>query len=273
MSSERQTEANRKNAQLSTGPRTAEGKAQVASNALKHGLTGKQITLPNENPEDFDAFRVGLLDELRPDGELEGALAQKIVTDLWRLRRVPALEAAINRRGYKERIIDELETERRNLSDGLVEVVLGDRQAHADVVAKLKKTRSELDDPSMAVTIALQSYSKVLANLDRHEAALVRSLFRTRDELKRLQAIRAAERVATPAVVDVDVNITPEGAANPEAVSARVEPDATPIEDKKVHISFFITKSQRAQLLERGYSGDDIAKMKPAEAHKILGLV
>ena len=26
---------------------------------------------------------------------------------------------------------------------------------HADVVAKLKKTRSELDDPSMAVTIAL----------------------------------------------------------------------------------------------------------------------
>jgi hypothetical protein len=37
-------------------------------------------------------------------------------------------------------------------------------------------------------------------------------------------------------------------------------------------ISFFITQAQKALLRERGYSDDQIAKMKPAEAHRILGL-
>jgi hypothetical protein len=45
---------------------------------------------------------------------------------------------------------------------------------------------------------------------------------------------------------------------------------ATP--DNKAQISFFITKSQKIRLRERGYSDDAVAKMKPAEAHQILGL-
>ena len=57
MVSDRQMEANKQNAQRSTGPCTADGKARVALNALKHGLTGKQIVLPDEDPEDFDAFK------------------------------------------------------------------------------------------------------------------------------------------------------------------------------------------------------------------------
>ena len=82
MSSEQKIAANRINAQLNTGPRTADGKARVASNALKHGLTGKHIALANENPEDFDAFQVSLLNELNPNGELERTLAEKIIADL-----------------------------------------------------------------------------------------------------------------------------------------------------------------------------------------------
>jgi hypothetical protein len=51
------------------------------------------------------------------------------------------------------------------------------------------------------------------------------------------------------------------------------QPDATATdENRSSQVSFFITNSQKVQLRERGYSDDDIAKMKPAEAHKILGL-
>ena len=60
MSSDRQVNASKQNAQQSTGPCTADGKPRVASNALKHGLTGKQVVLPNENPEDFDPSRSAL---------------------------------------------------------------------------------------------------------------------------------------------------------------------------------------------------------------------
>jgi hypothetical protein len=99
--------------------------------------------------------------------------------------------------------------------------------------------------------------------------------------LQRLQAKRAGESVAAPDVVDVDVKIRQDEPANPEPISklpsedlipANVEPNPTPLGDKKAQVSFFITKSQKAQLRERGFSEDDIAKMKPGEAHKILGL-
>ena len=183
MSSEQKIAANRINAQLSTGPRTADGKARVASNALTHGLTGKQIVLPNENPDDFDAFRVGLLNELNPSGELEAVLAEKIVADLWRLRRVPVLEAALHKRGHQM---------------GLTEAGLAEA------------------DPSVVATWSLGMYAETFANLWRHEAALSRSWSRALHELQRLQAKRAGERVPAPAAVDVDVSIGGNGVVDPE---------------------------------------------------------
>jgi hypothetical protein len=41
--SSKKIEANRRNAQQSTGPKTAEGKANSAKNAVKHGIFVKQI--------------------------------------------------------------------------------------------------------------------------------------------------------------------------------------------------------------------------------------
>jgi hypothetical protein len=97
MSSERQIEANRLNAQRSTGPQTEEGKAKVASNALKHGLTGKRVALPGEDPNAYDAFLAHMIGALAPEGALEEVLAEKIVADAWRLKRIPEFEAALHR--------------------------------------------------------------------------------------------------------------------------------------------------------------------------------
>ena len=46
MSTCRQVEANRRNAEQSTGPKTPEGKAAARGNALKHGLSGAGVALP-----------------------------------------------------------------------------------------------------------------------------------------------------------------------------------------------------------------------------------
>src|SRR3979490_705097 len=55
MSTLKQIEANRLNAKKSTGPRTAEGKAAVRLNALKHGLFALDPIIEGENPVHFDA--------------------------------------------------------------------------------------------------------------------------------------------------------------------------------------------------------------------------
>ena len=52
MASEAQVRANRLNAQRSTGPRTAEGKAAVAQNAVKHGLLAEQAVNAAVESED-----------------------------------------------------------------------------------------------------------------------------------------------------------------------------------------------------------------------------
>jgi hypothetical protein len=56
MSSPAQILANRANAQESTGPRSAEGKAASRFNALKHGLDARSIVLPGEDPEEYAAL-------------------------------------------------------------------------------------------------------------------------------------------------------------------------------------------------------------------------
>lgn len=58
----------------------------------------------------------------------------------------------------------------------------------------------------------------------------------------------------------------------PSPAPLKIESDAILLEGNSAQVSFFITKSQKIQLRELGYSEDQIAKMKPAEAHSILGL-
>ncbi len=87
MATEAQIEANRANAQKSTGPRTPEGKALVSQNAITHGLLARAGVLPGEEEHEFAAHREGLLKQLRPGAPLEEVLADRIVDLSWRLQR------------------------------------------------------------------------------------------------------------------------------------------------------------------------------------------
>jgi hypothetical protein len=92
MTSEARVAANRRNAEKSTGPRTPEGKAVVAQNAVKHGLLARQAVLKDEDPQEFDLHRRRMLDRLAPDGPDQEALAERIVALWWRLKRAERMQ-------------------------------------------------------------------------------------------------------------------------------------------------------------------------------------
>ena len=216
MSSDRQIRANGINAQRSTGPRTLAGKIKVSGNALKHGLTARDVVLPGENPDDFDSFRADLLTSFDLQGALEGALGEMIVGYLWRLRRVPIFEAMLYKRGCAELLVrqaEELVSQYESTTDRMIALLrktgveASDKQAYQDAEQKLARARAQLDDPSFNVSRVLQTSPEPFRNLWRHESALARSLVRNMHELERLQAKRAGQYVPVPEVVDVDLKV------------------------------------------------------------------
>jgi hypothetical protein len=85
MASAAQIEANRKNAQKSTGPVTPEGKAKSGRNSIRHGLLSRVI------PIDAPGYRElldGLYTSLTPQNELERMLVDQIAITTMRLRRI-----------------------------------------------------------------------------------------------------------------------------------------------------------------------------------------
>lgn len=90
-----QLEANRANAQLSTGPKTAEGKAKVSPNAVKTGLTGRTVLLPGDDLAAYNALAERMRRLHVPVGQQEQEIVQSLVDIEWRLQRIPELESAI----------------------------------------------------------------------------------------------------------------------------------------------------------------------------------
>ena len=104
---------NRRNAQLSTGPKTALGKGKSALNAVKHGIFAKELlkNVSAEELQNFEVLKLGLVESLKPKDAMQAILCEKISVDIWRLRKVLALEQGAT----------QLETLKLN-SDSLVEL-------------------------------------------------------------------------------------------------------------------------------------------------------
>ena len=89
-------EASRKNGAKSRGPKTPEGKARSAQNALKHGMRAlKYVVLPDEDAVEFQALEAALLDELAPEGALQLVLARRVAVAAWRLARADRMEVEL----------------------------------------------------------------------------------------------------------------------------------------------------------------------------------
>jgi hypothetical protein len=97
--SDRKIEANRANAQHSTGPKTPQGKARSALNATKHAFFSKNLYVTEDTREDFDLCLRGLYGESMPVGANEDSLFQLAVRARWNLHRLDREETRVYQSG------------------------------------------------------------------------------------------------------------------------------------------------------------------------------
>ena len=95
MTSFRQIEANRRNARLSTGPVTEEGKKKSRQNAVRHGLTAETVIDALEDAEDYAAFEMAITADYDAQSAVERELVLRLASLLWRLRRATAIESGL----------------------------------------------------------------------------------------------------------------------------------------------------------------------------------
>lgn len=216
MTSDKQTQANRRNALKSTGPTTPEGKAAASQNALTHGLLSRAVLLPGEDEAALAELSGRLRDELRPVGELEGLLVERVIAAAWRLRRLGRVEAGIF---AWERLEELAERAERDASDLVLEVPdptvyketqMLDVGAHNEALDRAWQMRHEQGNESALLgrTFARDAdKANAFSKLSRYETTIERGLYKALHELQRLQAARGAGSGAVPPVaVDVDVS-------------------------------------------------------------------
>jgi hypothetical protein len=172
MASEKQLRANRANAKRSTGPKSAVGKTRSRMNSRKHGLTATTLVIGDEDPAHFERLRAELIAQYQPQSALECELVERLSSLLWRLRRVPAFEAAI------------IEARRAEVE--------GDT-----VLDLLEHNEEQSDETTLARSIGLalisDGASDILGKLARHEATLMNAFMKTLQMLLLLQRERASE--------------------------------------------------------------------------------
>ncbi len=154
MATEKQINANRANAQLSTGPRTEAGKAVVRHNACTHGFYSKEVLLEDENPVELEQLRNNLMEEYDPRGELETALVEIILVCLWKHRRAERWER--------------------------------------EFTPQVKKHYNDTNFNNWTADIH-NNFRRNLDSLQQHQMAVDRRMYRAMEELKKIQRGRLAK--------------------------------------------------------------------------------
>jgi hypothetical protein len=149
MISDKQLEANRANAQKSTGPKTEAGKQRSCLNAIRHGLTGQVLVLSQEDLAAFNQLTEKTMAELQIQGEHETQLAKTYCMSLWNLQRAMAVQDTMFTLGVMEEVAENLN--------------IADPQAHNAVsYAKTFRQESEVFNRISLYTQRLVNQSNAL---------------------------------------------------------------------------------------------------------------
>ena len=211
MATEKQLQANRANARKSTGPRSMDGKSMASKNSLKHGLLSKEIIIPNEDPEEFQALSYELCQHFQPIGRWEEELLATIVTCIWRLRRVNRIEASILTRNI---FLEKAKRARHRASSFEIDSVpfgpvitdkLEHRKAEKEVEEATKQATSDSALIGGAFLQDVEKYNGIL-KLSRYATAIQRDLIRTRQQLEQSQARRRRTPDSSPGILDIELS-------------------------------------------------------------------
>lgn len=162
--------ANQRNAQLSTGPTSTEGKARASRNATRHGLFSTQLLLPGEDPAALATLREGLLRRLQPRDVLETQIVEQYIECSWKLLRL--------RKAEKEAYLDEMTVMKQQLLDLAAGTEFGAPRL------------SELPEPDSGLVMWRMlrgGKDAPLERLGRHEQRLRNTMQRCLRDLEKLQ--------------------------------------------------------------------------------------
>ena len=107
MSTLRQIEANRRNAQKSTGPTSVTGKATSSMNALKTGVHAKSLVLPTEKLADLQQLIDEFYQSHRPASPEGRLLLDDLIRCEWTLRRLGVAETQLFEYAHQEAFREE----------------------------------------------------------------------------------------------------------------------------------------------------------------------
>jgi hypothetical protein len=95
MPTQAQINANRLNAQKSTGPTSPAGKARSALNALKSGIDAWSHIIPGEDPAELEALTAAFHLQYQPANPTELSLVDTLISTEWTQRRLRRIEAQL----------------------------------------------------------------------------------------------------------------------------------------------------------------------------------
>ena len=153
MASHRQIEANRLNAQKSTGPRSPEGKSRSSMNALKSGIDANSQVIRGELFTDLEALKTEYYGRFHPTTPETRMLVDALIDAEWLLRRFRAVETHLWEHGAK------------NSLPPISTIVLG--QAFIVNCGEFARLQRRIDT-------GLRNYHKALHELERLQAAEAR---------------------------------------------------------------------------------------------------
>ena len=111
MATAAQIEANRRNSQRSTGPRTQQGKDRSKLNALVHGCRADILVLPTEDPGLFeDRSRTWRL-SLKPRNPAEEYMVDRMASLAWKGERIDRAQMALLSKRVHHSGVDAINTD------------------------------------------------------------------------------------------------------------------------------------------------------------------